>query len=155
MDEWKVDPGPNPTAAAYRLLNERQGNRKGRDWGSRCMKIWQYFDNPAFRIQLFIETLNEGIQREFARAPQAPLISGRCYRTSCSLRKRPISREEPTKPQRGGHQSDVGGPTPATGHQPTYKRKRESSPGLGPSFIFSVFCLKDGTYHGGYYNDKK
>lgn len=82
--------------AAYRLLNERQGNRKGRDWGSRCMKIWKYFDNPSFRIQLFIGTLNKDIQRVRPRTASSA-HSGRCHRTSCSLREHPISREEPTE----------------------------------------------------------
>ncbi|KAL3428923.1 hypothetical protein BDV09DRAFT_181284 [Aspergillus tetrazonus] len=92
--------------AAYRLLNERQGNKKGRDWGSRCMKISIYFDNPSFRIQLFIRTLNKDIQREFARAPQAPLTLADAIGQAARYENILSRVKSRRKPQRGGHQSE-------------------------------------------------
>jgi hypothetical protein len=53
--------------AAFCMLNERQGNRQVRDWGARCLEIWEFLEKPAFRIQLFIETLNDDLQRELTR----------------------------------------------------------------------------------------
>ncbi|KAL4772273.1 hypothetical protein BDW60DRAFT_41552 [Aspergillus nidulans var. acristatus] len=111
--------------AAYRLLNERQGNRKVRDWGLRCMEIWKYFDNPAFRIQIFIETLNEDIRREFARAPQAPLTLADAIEQTVRY-ENILSREKSRRSRREAvTHRNVGGPTPATSHQHTYKRKRK------------------------------
>lgn len=111
--------------AAYRLLNDRQGNRKFRDWGSRCMEIWEYFDNPAFRIQLFIETANKEIQKEFARAPKAPhsladaIEQGTRYENILSREKSRRSRRE------AATHRNVGGPIRTPSQQPSTKQKRE------------------------------
>jgi hypothetical protein len=111
--------------AAYRLLNERQGNRNGRDWGSRCLEIWDYLDNPAFRVQLFIETLNEEIQREFARASQAPLSVTDAIDQTVRY-ENILAREKGRRNRReAATHRQTGGPTSATSSQPTYKRKRE------------------------------
>ncbi|KAL4747637.1 hypothetical protein BDW72DRAFT_10635 [Aspergillus terricola var. indicus] len=103
------------------------------------MKIWRYFDNPSFRIQLFIETLNKDIRREFARAPQAPLTLANAIEQAIRY-ENILSREKSRRSRREAatHQN-VGGPAPATSHQPTYKRKREDKkvearpPGNRPS----------------------
>jgi hypothetical protein len=64
-----VDPeGGRGSRAAYRILTERQKNSRVREWGARCQEIWPRLEEKEFHVQMFIETLNNNLQREIARS---------------------------------------------------------------------------------------
>jgi hypothetical protein len=68
-----VDPeGDRGSRAAYRILTERQKNSRVREWGARCQEIWPRLEEKEFHVQLFIETLNNNLQREIARSSPKP-----------------------------------------------------------------------------------
>ncbi|KAL4738176.1 hypothetical protein BDV11DRAFT_140242 [Aspergillus similis] len=110
--------------AAYRLLNERQGNRKIRDWASRWKETCKYLDDPAFHVYLFIETLNEDLHKEFVRAPDVPLTMDDAFDQAIRY-EGILSRERSRESIReAATQRNAGGPVRTTSHQPNYKRKR-------------------------------
>jgi hypothetical protein len=110
--------------AAFRLLNERQGTRQVRDWGARCLEIWEFLENPVFRVQLFIETLNDDLQRELTRTPDkfsliTDVIEVATRYQSILHRERIRAKRQPSRVEA------TGPPTGSRSNSGLNKRKRE------------------------------
>jgi hypothetical protein len=124
LKTWADPEADRMQQAAFRLLNERQGTRQVRDWGARCLEIWEFLENPVFRVQLFIETLNDDLQRELTRTPDkfssiTDVIEVATRYQSILHRERIRAKRQPSRVEA------TGPPTGSRSNGGLNKRKRE------------------------------